>query len=252
MAGVDACPLVRDGPPPGHVRGRGRRAVAPLALRYGATQYSVHRSRDDRYKITQMAWFESKHGLVPLLGRPGDDRVPAPATRASTRSRSPTPGTTSWSPARSAPRSALEPEPAPPPSPAPAGGRLTVRSPTPVPEDHVLSLAPVTRTHKIVNLIGVPLPLVGLIAAIVLLWNGDRAARARAAGRPVRRDRARRDARLPPDVHPPRVRVEPRVPRDRRRARLDGGAGIGDHLGRRPPQAPRVHRPGGRPALART
>jgi hypothetical protein len=34
--------------------------VAPLALRYGATQYSVHRSRDDRYKITQMAWFDSK------------------------------------------------------------------------------------------------------------------------------------------------------------------------------------------------
>jgi len=28
-----------------------------------------------------------------------------------------------------------------------------------------------TRTHKIANLIGVPLPLVGLIAAIVLLWN---------------------------------------------------------------------------------
>ncbi len=34
--------------------------IAPLVLRYGATQYSVHRSRDDRYKITQMAWFESK------------------------------------------------------------------------------------------------------------------------------------------------------------------------------------------------
>ena len=34
--------------------------VAPLALRYGATQYAVHRSQDDRYKITQMAWFESK------------------------------------------------------------------------------------------------------------------------------------------------------------------------------------------------
>ncbi len=28
-----------------------------------------------------------------------------------------------------------------------------------------------TRRHKIINLIGVPLPLVGLIAAIVLLWN---------------------------------------------------------------------------------
>jgi hypothetical protein len=34
--------------------------AAPLALRYGATQYSVHRSQDDHYKITQMAWFESK------------------------------------------------------------------------------------------------------------------------------------------------------------------------------------------------
>jgi stearoyl-CoA desaturase (delta-9 desaturase) len=29
----------------------------------------------------------------------------------------------------------------------------------------------VSRTHKIVNLIGVPLPFIGLIAAIVLLWN---------------------------------------------------------------------------------
>jgi hypothetical protein len=34
--------------------------VAPLALRYGATQYSVQRSRDDRYRITQMAWFENQ------------------------------------------------------------------------------------------------------------------------------------------------------------------------------------------------
>jgi hypothetical protein len=35
--------------------------AAPIALRYGATQYSVHRSNDDRYKILQMSWFES-HG----------------------------------------------------------------------------------------------------------------------------------------------------------------------------------------------
>src|SRR6201982_3483717 len=28
-----------------------------------------------------------------------------------------------------------------------------------------------TRTHKIANLIGVPLPLIGLVLAIVLLWN---------------------------------------------------------------------------------
>jgi hypothetical protein len=33
--------------------------AAPLALRYGATQYSVHRSLEDRYRIDQMAWFES-------------------------------------------------------------------------------------------------------------------------------------------------------------------------------------------------
>ena len=32
--------------------------VAPMALRYGATQYAVHRSLDDRYRIVQMAWFE--------------------------------------------------------------------------------------------------------------------------------------------------------------------------------------------------
>ena len=28
-----------------------------------------------------------------------------------------------------------------------------------------------TRAHKTANLIGVPLPLVGLLVAIVLLWN---------------------------------------------------------------------------------
>ena len=33
--------------------------AAPLALRYGATQYAVHRSQDDPYKIIQMAWFEN-------------------------------------------------------------------------------------------------------------------------------------------------------------------------------------------------
>ena len=33
---------------------------AAASIRYGATQYSVQRSRDDRYKILQMVWFESK------------------------------------------------------------------------------------------------------------------------------------------------------------------------------------------------
>ncbi|MHB8659229.1 MAG: hypothetical protein ACYC91_14990 [Solirubrobacteraceae bacterium] len=35
--------------------------AAPLVLRYGATQYAVHRSQDDRYRIIQMAWFEAKN-----------------------------------------------------------------------------------------------------------------------------------------------------------------------------------------------
>jgi len=34
--------------------------VASASIRYGATQYRVHRSRDDAYRITQMVWFESR------------------------------------------------------------------------------------------------------------------------------------------------------------------------------------------------
>lgn len=34
--------------------------VAPIALRYGATRFAVHRSLDDRYKILQMSWFDSE------------------------------------------------------------------------------------------------------------------------------------------------------------------------------------------------
>jgi hypothetical protein len=35
--------------------------IAPVALRYGATEYQVYRSRDDRYKFLQLATFEDKH-----------------------------------------------------------------------------------------------------------------------------------------------------------------------------------------------
>ena len=34
--------------------------AAAISLRYGSTQYQVHRSLDDQYKILQMVWFESK------------------------------------------------------------------------------------------------------------------------------------------------------------------------------------------------
>ena len=34
--------------------------IAPLALRYGATEFSVHRNGDDRYKFLQISHFETK------------------------------------------------------------------------------------------------------------------------------------------------------------------------------------------------
>jgi hypothetical protein len=34
--------------------------IAPVALRYGATSYAVHRNRDDAYKLLQMAAFGNK------------------------------------------------------------------------------------------------------------------------------------------------------------------------------------------------
>lgn len=35
-------------------------AFAPIVMRYGATDYEVFRSRDDRYKLLQVATWESK------------------------------------------------------------------------------------------------------------------------------------------------------------------------------------------------
>ncbi|HYV16381.1 MAG TPA: hypothetical protein VE972_10210 [Conexibacter sp.] len=34
--------------------------AAAISIRYGATKYAVHRSRDDAYKVLQLVWFESK------------------------------------------------------------------------------------------------------------------------------------------------------------------------------------------------
>jgi hypothetical protein len=34
--------------------------IAPVALRYGASSYALHRNRDDSYKFLQMATFENK------------------------------------------------------------------------------------------------------------------------------------------------------------------------------------------------
>ena len=35
--------------------------IAPVAARYGATDYRVYRQRDDPYRFLQMATFEEKH-----------------------------------------------------------------------------------------------------------------------------------------------------------------------------------------------
>jgi hypothetical protein len=34
--------------------------IAPVALRYGATEYSIYRSRDDTYRFLQLATFANK------------------------------------------------------------------------------------------------------------------------------------------------------------------------------------------------
>ncbi len=44
--------------------------IAPVALRYGATSYSVYRFRDDRYKFLQTAAFEDKMDWERYWGGP--------------------------------------------------------------------------------------------------------------------------------------------------------------------------------------
>ncbi len=44
--------------------------IAPVALRYGATGYSVFRYRDDRYKFIQTATFEDKLDWERYWGGP--------------------------------------------------------------------------------------------------------------------------------------------------------------------------------------
>ncbi len=69
--------------------------IAPLALRYGASDYRVYRSRDDRYKFLQMATFEDKLDFERYWYGAGVQRLARATTRAGTRCRSSTPGRTS-------------------------------------------------------------------------------------------------------------------------------------------------------------
>jgi len=92
--------------------------VAPFALRYGATQYAVHRSRDDRYRIWHMTWFERKEDWYAYWD--GPEMVDF---RARNMGRYQVPITYIWCDELAAGTlgpevpSAPEPEPAPPPQP---------------------------------------------------------------------------------------------------------------------------------------
>ena len=92
-------------------------------------------------------------------------------------------------------------------------------------------------------------PFIALFVVGWQLWNDalhlERSRRVRDL---LRRDRARGDGRLPPPPHPSRVPVQALGARHARDPRLRRDRGPGDLVGRRPPQAPRVLRPGGRPA----
>ena len=71
--------------------------IAPVAMRYGATDYLVYRNRDDMYKFTQCATFESKADFEAYWYGPEMTATSARSTRAGTRCRSSTPGPTSSS-----------------------------------------------------------------------------------------------------------------------------------------------------------
>ena len=95
------------------------------------------------------------------------------------------------------------------------------------------------------------LPMLALVAAVPLAWGwGLSWLDVGLAAGFYLIVRTRRDRRVPPALHPRRVPGPP-GPADRaRRRRQPRDAGRRHHLGRRPPPPPRLHRPGGRPALA--
>jgi hypothetical protein len=50
--------------------GEALKEIAPIAMCYGATSYSVYRARDDRYKFQQMATFEDHSDWDRYWGGP--------------------------------------------------------------------------------------------------------------------------------------------------------------------------------------
>jgi hypothetical protein len=96
--------------------------AAALSLRYRATQYQVHRSRDDRYKILQMVWFENKSDWYRYWDGPEMMEF-----RRRNSGRFQIPVTYVWHDELAAgalgPEVGLEPEPGPSPAPEPTAAR---------------------------------------------------------------------------------------------------------------------------------
>ena len=65
--------------------------IAPVAMRYGATEYRVYRNRDDMYKFIQMSRSRTSRTSRPT-GTERSSASGAPSTPAGTRCRSSTPG----------------------------------------------------------------------------------------------------------------------------------------------------------------
>ena len=113
-----------------------------------------------------------------------------------------------------------------------------------------VSLIAMTRAERIANLIGVVVPFLGLIAAVVLLWNQwvdwidltIMAVLYLLYGMGITVGYHRLLTHRAFQTHKP-VQYAFAV------LGSMGAAGRRARLGRRPPQAPRPHRPGGRPAL---
>ena len=62
--------------------------IAPVALRYGASDWAVYRCKDDRYKFQQIATFEDSQAVHAVLERARSSRRGGRTTRAGTRCRS--------------------------------------------------------------------------------------------------------------------------------------------------------------------